>query len=104
MIGLKYPRIALRYNIGDMVGHKAENIKSLKDSKKMNDRFLGSFTVIEKVSSHDYRLDLPQTQDVFHVQLLERQITNTIPNRLVPPPPLGSAMPTRIHHQHDLKL
>jgi hypothetical protein len=70
----------------------------------MTDRFLGSFKAIEKVSSHAYRLDLPQTQNVFHVQLLELQITNTIPNSFVPPPPLGSAMPTRIYHQHDLKL
>jgi hypothetical protein len=81
---------APEFELGDRVWLKAENIKTLKDSKKLDDRYLGPFEVITKVSSHAYRLRLPKRlgiHNVFHVRLLEPVTTNTIPNRVAPPPP-----------------
>jgi hypothetical protein len=90
---------APEFETGDKVWLKAENIKTLKDSKKLDDRYLGPFEVITKVSSHAYRLRFPKRlgiHNVFHVRLLEPVTANTIPNRITPPPP-----PLEIQDQHE---
>lgn len=79
------------YNIGDKVWLASKHIKTTRPTKKLDNRFLGPFDITEKISSHAYRLALPETMpihDVFHVQLLEPHIENTIPNRTQSPPPV----------------
>ena len=55
---------------------RAKNIKQLRPSVKLADRYLGPFTVLEVIGTHRqaYRLELPPSykiHDVFHVNLLE---------------------------------
>jgi hypothetical protein len=78
------------YNPGDMVWLSAKHIKTTRPTKKLDHRFLGPFKILDKLSDHAFRLDLPSTMkihNVFHIQLLEPYIPNTIPNRTQSPPP-----------------
>lgn len=63
------------YAIGDEVLLQMKNIRTVKPSKKMDQRYAGPFTVIERIGSQAYRLGLPaqwrRIHDVFHVSLLE---------------------------------
>jgi hypothetical protein len=57
-----------------MVLLSAKNIKTKRAKPKLDFRYLGPFTVTERIGSHAYRLDLPlqyPIHDVFHVSLLE---------------------------------
>jgi hypothetical protein len=68
--------IAREFKIGDRVMLRAKNIRQLRPSVKLSDRYLGPFRVSEVVGSHRqaYRLELPRSykiHDVFHVSLLE---------------------------------
>ncbi|SOV03534.1 uncharacterized protein UDID_19082 [Ustilago sp. UG-2017a] len=68
----------------------ADNIHSLRPTKKLDYRRLGPFSVSEVISSHAYCLQLPPSMkihNVFHVDRLEPYVPNTIPNRVQPPPP-----------------
>lgn len=81
---------APNFQEGDKVWLSAENIRSLRPTKKLDHRQLGPFPVAKKVNSHAYRLDLPPSMkihNVFHVSRLEPYQPNTIPNRIQPPPP-----------------
>ena len=68
--------------------------------KKLDHRRIGPFPIIEKVSTHAFRLGLPSSlsrlHNVFHVSLLEKSHPNPFPGRSVSPPP-----PVRI--QDDLE-
>ncbi|SOV04672.1 uncharacterized protein UDID_17163 [Ustilago sp. UG-2017a] len=82
---------APQFQPGDRVWLSADNIRSLRPTKKLDYRRLGPFSVSEIISSHAYRLQLPPSMkihNVFHVDRLEPYVTNTIPNRVQPPPPL----------------
>ncbi len=61
------------YAVGDRIWLDARNIKTSRQSKKLDWKNLGPFTVTQVVSSHAYRLDLPDSMKihpVFHVSLL----------------------------------
>jgi hypothetical protein len=79
------------FKVESKVWLNSRNIKTKRPSKKLDHRRLGPFKIIEKVSSHAFRLELPPAlkslHDVFHVNLLEPYTENTIPNRRQPPPP-----------------
>ncbi len=89
------------YRVGQKVWLSAVNIETkrkkstinteTKNRDKLEHRFLGPYKVIEKISSHAYRLELPKTikgiHNVFNVQLLEPYYPNTLPGRHQPPPP-----------------
>jgi len=66
-----------RFNVKDKVMLAARNIKQLRPNKKLADKFLGPFEVLEIIGGHSqaYRLKLPsqygRIHDVFHVSLLE---------------------------------
>jgi hypothetical protein len=76
---------------GTKVWLNAKNIKTKRPTKKLDHKFLGPFTIIKKISSHAYRLDLPPSlkslHNVFHVDLLEPHRENVIPDRVQSPPP-----------------
>ncbi|SOV04618.1 uncharacterized protein UDID_17154 [Ustilago sp. UG-2017a] len=81
---------APQFRPGDRVWLSADNIRSLRPTKKLDYRRLGPFSVSKVISSHAYRLQLPPSMkihNVFHVDRLEPYVANTIPNRVQPPPP-----------------
>ncbi|SOV04857.1 uncharacterized protein UDID_17215 [Ustilago sp. UG-2017a] len=81
---------APQFRPGDRVWLSADNIRSLRPTKKLDYHRLGPFSVSEIISSHAYRLQLPPSMkihNVFHVDRLEPYVANTIPNRVQPPPP-----------------
>jgi hypothetical protein len=66
----------MRFKIKDKVLVATKNIRQLRPSKKLSDRFLGPFEVVEVIGDHGqaYKLKLPPSyriHDVFHVSLLE---------------------------------
>ncbi|SOV07548.1 uncharacterized protein UDID_19213 [Ustilago sp. UG-2017a] len=81
---------APQFQPGDRVWLSADNICSLRPTKKLDYRRLGPFSVSKVISSHAYRLQLPPSMKIhnlFHVDHLEPYVANTIPNRVQPPPP-----------------
>ncbi len=52
-----------------------KNLTTARPLKKLNKKFVGPFTVFDRVWSQAYRLDLPKSMsrihNVFHVSLLE---------------------------------
>jgi transposase InsO family protein len=63
------------YQEGEKVMLSAKNIRMRKASKKLTDRYIGPFTILEAVGKNAYRLDLPKHYRIhptFHVSLLER--------------------------------
>lgn len=78
------------YNPGDKVWLDSIELPTTRPAKKLSERYLGPFEIIEKISSHAYRLklyDSTRIHNVFHVQLLRPYVDNDIPNRLQEPPP-----------------
>ncbi|MBW0465515.1 hypothetical protein O181_005230 [Austropuccinia psidii MF-1] len=63
------------FNPGDMVWLSSKNIKSTRPTKKLSERWLGSFPILKKVRTHAYHLKLPSQwksiHPVFHISLLE---------------------------------
>lgn len=76
---------------GDEVWLNAKNIKTSRPSKKLGPKKLGPFKIIKKISSHAYRLELPNAMrflhPVFNISLLEPRYPNTLAHRTQPPPP-----------------
>ena len=78
------------FNIGDKVWLEATNIRTTRPSVKLSPKRLGPYRILDKVSSHAYRLALPPTMqihNVFHVSLLTRHKEDTIPGRVFEEPP-----------------
>ncbi|MBW0533541.1 hypothetical protein O181_073256 [Austropuccinia psidii MF-1] len=77
---------------GDKVWLAYKNINTTRHTKKLSERWLGPFGVINKIGSHAYHLKFPQqwksVHTVFHVSLLEPVKQSTIPkqHQLSPPP------------------
>src|SRR5882672_1136777 len=82
----------LPFQVSDTVWLDSQNIKATWPSKKLDQCFLGPFPIVEKVSSHVFRLGLSlalsRIHPVFHVSLLQPTSPSAIPNRMVDPPPL----------------
>jgi hypothetical protein len=82
---------APEFKVGDRVWLNGKNIKTKRPMRKLDYRRLGPFAVEKQLSSHAYRLKLPQAlgsvHNVFHVDLLELYSNNRFPNRTEPPPP-----------------
>jgi hypothetical protein len=80
------------YSPGDKVWLEATNIKTTRPSKKLDNKRLGPFPVIEKVGPAAYRLELPPTwkiHPVFNELLLTPYCPPAFPSqeRPLPPPP-----------------
>ncbi|MBW0576998.1 hypothetical protein O181_116713 [Austropuccinia psidii MF-1] len=79
------------FNPGDMVWLSCKNINSSRPTKKLSERWLGPFLMLDKVSTYAYHLKLPSQWNsihpVFHISLLEPVKTSKIPNRHQEPPP-----------------
>jgi len=76
--------------IGTRVWLDATNIQTTAPSKKLADKRLGPFRVIQQISPLNYKLELPQTMKVhpvFHTNLLTVHKEDPIPGRTPPEPP-----------------
>ncbi|MBW0462935.1 hypothetical protein O181_002650 [Austropuccinia psidii MF-1] len=62
----------------------SKNIKTTRPTKKLSERWSGTFEVLKKIGRHSYYPKLPQqwksVHPVFHVSLLEKVKQSTIPN------------------------
>ena len=65
---------APRYSIGDKVWLSSENIRTTRLTKKLNNKWLGPYTIDQVISRNAFRLKLPasfgQVHPVFSVTLL----------------------------------
>ncbi|QRW26588.1 Retrotransposable element Tf2 protein [Rhizoctonia solani] len=82
--------IVPEYSIGKRVWLDGKNVELRTNSNKLDPKQLGPFKVIEKISSHAYRLELPESlkiHNVFYVGLLSR--SHKSPSQPFPerPPP-----------------
>jgi transposase InsO family protein len=81
---------APRFDEGDLVWLKAQNIRTERPSRKLDHRRLGPFKITKVVSPHAYELDLPasmRVHPVFSVSLLDPAADDPIPGQRNPPPP-----------------
>ncbi|KAG0160327.1 hypothetical protein PDIDSM_7854 [Penicillium digitatum] len=65
---------ARRYRPGQLVWLNARNIRTLRPQKKLDWKNLGPFKVLEAISAHAYKLELPASMKihpVFNVSLLQ---------------------------------
>lgn len=83
---------ARNFQVGQLVWLNAKNIRTLRPMKKLDWKNLGPFRIMEVVSPHAYRLELPRAiniHPVFHVSLLRPVATDSLPGqRQAPPPPV----------------
>lgn len=78
------------YQTGDEVWLLRRNIHTTRPSAKLDFKKIGKFKVVERIGSHAYKLDLPDTMNihpVFHVSLLEPASNNPLKGQQQPPPP-----------------
>src|SRR5467141_680408 len=80
----------LLFWISDTIWLDSHNIRTTRPSKKLDHHFLGPFPIIERVSSHAFRLSLSlalsHIHPVFHVSLLQPTSSSEIPDRVIDPP------------------
>ena len=76
-------RKEMKYQIDDFVKFSSKNIKTTKLSKKLNDRMLNSFKIIEKMSVlYCLKLFLNMHQhDVFSFNYLKSAVNNLLSNQ-----------------------
>jgi len=76
---------------GDAVFVLVKFVRTTQPLKKLVERYLGPFKVLERVGTHLYLIKLPEhlraIHPVFHISQLEPSAYCTIPNRTNPPPP-----------------
>jgi hypothetical protein len=78
--------------VGDRVWLRRKHVKTTRPSGKLDYKLIGPYTILEKVGSRAYKLDLPpsiQLHPVFHISLLKPAEPNSepIPGHIQPPPP-----------------
>jgi len=84
----KHKRI--EFHKGDRVWLRSVNVHTERQNRKLDWKRLGPFTIVERIGTQAYWLDLPRSMKihpVFHVVLLERYKQSDIPGRVQEPPP-----------------
>jgi transposase InsO family protein len=78
------------FNIGDRVWLLRRHFSTSRPCDKFDYQRVGPFSISARINDVAYRLELPPTMKVhptFHVSLLEPYHENTLPGRVIPPPP-----------------
>ncbi|KAL5525264.1 hypothetical protein ACEPAF_9134 [Sanghuangporus sanghuang] len=82
---------SITYEAGQKVFLDGRNIKTIRPTKKMDDKWFGPFEVVEKVGASAYRLKLPKTwkkvHPVFNEILLKPAVQPSFESQKKPPPP-----------------
>ena len=76
-------RKEIEYQVDDSVRFSSKNIKTTRSSKKLNDRMLNSFKIIENMSA-SYRLKLSSSMhqhDVFSFNYLRSAVNDSLSNQ-----------------------
>ncbi|QRW26428.1 Transposon Tf2-7 polyprotein [Rhizoctonia solani] len=90
-----------KYTVGKKVWLDGKNVELRTNSNKLDPKRLGPFKVLEKVSSHAYRLKLPETlkiHNVFYVGLLSK--SHKSPSQPFP----GQSPPKTIEGEEEYKV
>ena len=78
------------FAIGDLVLLNSKNIRTSRPTRKLAERYLGPYKIIQKISASAFKLKLPAElsaiHPVFHVSLLELAQPSDIPGRTPEPP------------------
>ena len=80
----------ITFQKGDRVWLRSVNIRTERQSRKLDWKRIGPFTITECIGTQAYRLELPKSMKihpVFHVILLEPYKQSQIPGRTQEPPP-----------------
>jgi len=80
-----------KLEIGDEVWLLRRYVKTNRPTSKVDYKCFGKFRIMQKVSSHPYKLDLSTSMKihpVFHISLLEPASTDPLPGQIQPPLPL----------------
>ncbi len=78
------------YQVSDKVWLDSTNLHLPRPKKKLDDKRIGPFKIIDKVGAAAYKLKLPQHWKIyprFNEKLLTPYIPLAFPNQEVPPPP-----------------
>ena len=94
---------APEFPIGSEVFLLAKFIKTRRPSKKLSEKYLGPYKVIERPGTHSVKIQLPSDMHsihpVFHVSQLEPHKPSTIPNREIEPP-----SPVEIDNEQEYEI
>ncbi|SJL15407.1 uncharacterized protein ARMOST_18904 [Armillaria ostoyae] len=86
----KHKRPAKEYHVGDKVWLDTTNLHLPRPKKKLDDKRVGPFLVLEKMGASAYKLKLPPHWKIhprFNEKLLSPFIPPSFPNQEQPPPP-----------------
>jgi len=102
---------APKIQVGDFVFVLTKFIRTTKPSKKLAEKFLGLFEVVNQLGSHSYLVKLPthlqSIHPVFHISQLELVHPSTIPNHLnssLPPIVIDGNLEFELEQVLDSKL
>ncbi|KAF8830708.1 hypothetical protein HHX47_DHR2000968 [Lentinula edodes] len=77
---------------GDHVWLNMENVRTRRPMKKLDHKWTGPYSILAKIGSHAYRLDLPgdlhKIHNVFHVDRLKPHFHDKFKRQTSPPPPI----------------
>ncbi len=94
---------ACDYQVGDKVWLDSTNLHLPRPKKKLDDKQVGPFTILDKAGAAAYKLKLPPHWKVyprFNEKLLTPYIPPAFPNQEIPPPP----PPDLINNEEEFEI
>ncbi len=78
------------FKVGDLVWLLRRNLQTTRPARKLDYRKVGPYKISSQINPVAFKLDLPpdmHIHNVFHASLLSPHHANTIPDRVIAPPP-----------------